>query len=240
MISRGPKNENDPESASASQEQRNHCGAGADESSQSVILLHGLGAIRLVMSRLALILRRSGYDVSNWGYRSTWGSIDSHAKAFQDRFGQALYGGIGRRLHIVAHSMGGIVARRVIADRRPVNLERMVMLGPPNSGSHVARRLAGPLGRVCRPLRELSDAPNSYVRRLEEPRDIEIGIIAAALDRVVKLDSTSLACQSDHIVLPGHHGMLPWRRDTANQVIHFLQSGRFDRRQLSTVCYNYS
>jgi hypothetical protein len=40
-----------------------------------------------------------------------------------------------------------------------------------------------------------------------------------------------LECQRDHIVVPGHHGMLPWRRDTAWHVIHFLRTGRFNRSQ---------
>ena len=199
----------------------------ADNSSESVILLHGLAANRLVMGRLASFLRSDGYDVSNWGYRSTSGSIDAHARAFQRRFSELLYGETARPVHIVAHSMGGIVARRVVNNRPPDKLQRMVMLGPPNCGSHVARRLAMPLGRVCRPLRELSDAPGSYVRSLEEPRDVEVGIIAAELDRVVRLDSTSLACQRDHIVLPGHHGILPWRRETAQQVLYFLRNGSF-------------
>ena len=107
------------------------------------------------------------------------------------------------------------------------------MLGPPNSGSHVARRLANTLGRICPPLRELSDDAESYVSRLEEPAEVELGVIAAESDRVVKLPSTFLQSQSDHIVLPGQHGTLPWRRDTCQQVAHFLRHGHFESDALS-------
>ena len=194
----------------------------------AVVLLHGLAANRLVMARLAKYLKADGYQTANWGYPSTRGTIDNHARRLNGRIEKFLARGEYCSLHFVTHSMGGIVARRALSLARPVNLGRCVMLGPPNAGSHVARRLATPLGRLCRPLAELSDSPHSYVNRLREPSDLELGIIAAASDRVVKLQSTNLAAQQDHITLPGHHGMLPWRRDTAEQVIHFLRHGKFN------------
>lgn len=195
---------------------------------EAVVLLHGLAANRLAMTRLAGFLKSRSYLTANWGYRSIRGSIDSFAASFQQRLVDFVSGGQFNRVHVVAHSMGGIIARRAFATFRPTNLGRLVMLAPPNGGSHVARRLATPLGRLCPPLRELSDDPWSYVNRLDAPHELEVGIIAAASDRVVKLESTMLPNQNDHIVLPGHHGLLPLRRDTADQVIHFLQHGTFD------------
>ena len=62
---------------------------------------------------------------------------------------------------------------------------------------------------------------------------MDLGIVAAAADRVVKLESTFCRRQLDHIVLPGHHGTLPWRRDAAEQVIHFLRYGRFQHGRMS-------
>ncbi len=76
------------------------------------------------------------------------------------------------------------------------------MLGPPNSGSHIARRLAASLGRFCPPLHELSDAPDSYVNRLDQPTGIDLGIIAAESDRVVKLTSTFLECRETTLSSP--------------------------------------
>ena len=180
------------------------------------------------MIRLAKFLEAAGYHVENWGYRSISKSIESHARAFSERLRVFARSHHFDRLHMVTHSMGGIIARRALSLDQPANFGRVVMLGPPNSGSHAARKLATILGRVCPPLRELSDSSGSYVNRLHEPTGIELGIIAAESDRVVKLPSTFLKCQRDHIVLPGHHGALPWRRDTSQQVIHFLRHGRFD------------
>jgi len=195
--------------------------------SEAVILLHGLAANRLVMLRLAQYLTSGGFHVENWGYPSIRRSIESHAVRFNQRLTAFNGNQYHERVHVVTHSMGGIIARRAFSLDRPPNLGRFVMLAPPNSGSHVARRLASTLGTICPPLRELSDDAESYVNRLSEPQNIELGIIAAKSDRVVDLSSTFLKGQCDHIVLPGHHGLLPWRRDTIQQVSHFLRHGHF-------------
>ena len=205
---------------------------------EAVVLLHGLAANRLAMVRLAKLLASDGFHVENWGYRSIRRSIEWHAQKFSRRLREFEASQRHDRVHIVTHSMGGIIVRRALRIDRPANLGRFVMLGPPNSGSHVARRLANTLGKICPPLRELSDDAESYVNRLDEPNDVDIGIIAAESDRVVKLSSTFLKNQSDHIVLPGHHGVLPWRRDTSEQVVHFLRNGQFDRDALKQSSSN--
>ena len=200
---------------------------------EAVVLLHGLAANRLVMTRLSRFLQDRGYQVENWGYRSTRGSIESHARDVYSALSKFVSESEYEAVHFVTHSLGGIVARRALELFRPPNLGRMVMLGPPNHGSHVARQLAKPLGRFCYALRQLSDAPGSYVNELAEPDGLDVGVVAAAEDRVVRLASTMLSCQRDHIVLPGHHGMLPWRRNTADQVVHFLEYGSFDHTCLA-------
>lgn len=198
-------------------------------SDQAVVLLHGLGANRLAMLRLSMALGANGYQVANWGYPSTRSSIEVQARKFQQRLHGFLKHNHFAAVHLVAHSMGGVVARRAFSESRPENFGRFVMLSPPNAGSHVARRLARPFSRLCPPLLELSDAPDSYVNQLDPPIGLDLGVIAAAYDRVVALPSTHLPCQADHIVLRAHHGTLPWRRETIRQVLHFLQHGRFLR-----------
>jgi pimeloyl-ACP methyl ester carboxylesterase len=195
---------------------------------ETVVLIHGLAAPRWVMNRLARSLRRQGYRVKNWGYPSTRRSVEAHAVRLRAFFAE-LAETSEEVCHLVTHSMGGIVARCALIPDPPANIGRVVMLGPPNHGSHVARWLTPYLGFMCQPLRELSDEPVSFVRKLAEPRGLDVGIIAAASDHVVSLDSTHLECESDHIVLPGRHGLLPLRRDTNQQVAAFLRNGRFHR-----------
>lgn len=195
---------------------------------ETVVLIHSLAAPRWVMSPLARSLRRKGYRVKNWGYPSIRRGVEAHAVRLRAFLAELAETSIGV-CHLVTHSMGGIVARCALTPDPPADIGRVVMLAPPNHGSHVARSLTPYLGFVCQPLRELSDEPVSFVRKLAEPRGFDVGIIAAASDHVVSLDSTHLECENDHIVLPGRHGLLPLRRDTARQVEAFLRDGRFDR-----------
>ncbi|MEM8680155.1 MAG: alpha/beta fold hydrolase [Planctomycetota bacterium] len=197
------------------------------DSSDLVILLHGLAAHRMMMGHLAQSMVGANYRVLNWGYRSITQPIETLAKSFAARL-QSLQTS-PTRIHIVAHSMGSIIARRALQLQHgaPLGFGRFVMLAPPNAGSPVAHRLADKLGWLCPPLRELSDFPESYVNQLDPSAPVETGIIAAGLDRVVRLHSTYLSGAKDHIVLPSHHTALLWREDTADQTLHFLRHGQF-------------
>ncbi len=133
------------------------------------------------------------------------------------------------RVHIVAHSMGGIITRLALAEFQPRRLGRLVMVAPPNRGSHVATWLAPWLGRICPPLVQLADGDDSFVCRLPLPQVPELGVIAAATDFLVREPSTHLGCETDHITLAGLHSAILWRRETAEQVQHFLEHGSFRR-----------
>jgi pimeloyl-ACP methyl ester carboxylesterase len=191
------------------------------------------------MSPLARSLHRSGYSVKNWGYPSVRRSIRQHAQSLRhllDSFDNPTIS----RIHLVTHSMGGIVARCAMNGGQLPKIGRIVMLAPPNAGSQVARWLAPCLGRICRPLNELSDRPDSFVNRLGFSSGVDVGVISAANDAVVTLRSTQLTGQRDHIVLPGRHGTLPLRGDTARQVCSFLAFGRFEHSACSDIVGEFS
>jgi pimeloyl-ACP methyl ester carboxylesterase len=199
----------------------------SSNTSDAVILVHGLAANQLVMAPLARALGSFYGQVVNWGYSSLWSPIEGHAQRLA-----ALIKGLeerAERVHVVAHSMGGIITRLALAEFQPRRLGRLVMVAPPNRGSHVATWLAPWLGRICPPLVQLADSQDSLVCRLPLPQVSELGVIAAATDFLVREPSTRLGCETDHITLPGLHSSLLWRRETAEQVQHFLEHGRFRR-----------
>lgn len=208
-----------------------HSSVSADRTTgeEFVFLLHGLAANRLVMARLTSYLKGHGYATRNWGYPSLRSPIQYHAEALAHDLRERSEDPSITRIHLVTHSMGSIIARCALLKEHPTKLSRVVMLGPPNHGSHVARALSGPLGWFCPPLKELSDQGDSFVNRLHEPTDLDVGVIAAGADLVVPRPSTRLACQRDYIVIPGHHGVLPWKRQTAICVHNFLRNGEFKR-----------
>jgi len=195
----------------------------------TIVLAHGLGGLPLLMRPLAHWLKRDFGQVVNWGYSSLWSKIETHGKDFAALLRQLDRGGNRGRIHLVGHSMGGIIARLALVEYLPERLGRFVMIAPHNRGSRVARHLAPHLSRFCPPIGQLTDDSASFVCTLPPPPVPELGVIAAELDFMVPQDNTRLGCECDHIVLPGLHSTLLWRHETADQVRHFLETGKFRR-----------
>jgi pimeloyl-ACP methyl ester carboxylesterase len=194
-----------------------------------VVLVHGLAAGPLIMQSLARALASCCSQVKNWGYSSLWSPIQGHGRELAALMRRLDVDGPHDRVHLVAHSMGGIIARLALSEYLPQRFGRLVMIAPPNRGSRVAAQLAPYLGRICPPLLQLTDASESFVCSLPQPAVAELGVIAAQTDFLVHEPSTRLGCECDHITLPGLHSSVLWRQETADQVRHFLEHGRFRR-----------
>ncbi len=192
---------------------------------EAVILVHGLAAVRLVMWPMAKRLRGLGFQVRNYGYLSISKTIPLHA----DRLSQALDRFEDtpsiERFHLVTHSMGCIIGRHLLAQKRFEKLGRWVMLAPPNRGSHAATLLSPYLGRFCKPLTQLCDSPDSFVNQLPDFRntnDVNFAVVEAAYDRVIAPENVPLDGQSEYAVVKANHGPLPWHRDSIGFVERFL------------------
>jgi pimeloyl-ACP methyl ester carboxylesterase len=195
----------------------------------TVVLVHGLAANRIIMRSLARSLSRVFAGVVNWGYQSLWSPIERHGRQLAELLRRLDSDDTHDRIHLVTHSMGGIIGRIALAEYLPQRFGRFVMIAPPNRGSRVAAFLAPYFGRICPPLVQLTDDQRSFVCSLPPPSVPELGIIAAQTDFLVHEPNTRLGCECDHITLPGLHSSLLWRRETADQVRHFLEHGRFHR-----------
>ena len=104
----------------------------ASNSRERVVLLHGFAESRWVMWPMGCWLKRSGFDVTNWPYRSLTQPIANHA----ERLGEYLseLDASDCRYSIVAHSMGSIITRVALMQGAYKGLNRVVMLAPPNRG----------------------------------------------------------------------------------------------------------
>jgi triacylglycerol lipase len=200
---------------------------GKQSISERVVVVHGLAANNATTWLLSRRLRRQGFQVTQFGYPSILQTVEGLAERFEVLLRRMVESDSETPLHLVTHSMGGVLTRVVLESFHPDCLGRVVMLGTPNQGSHAARRLAPILGRLCYPLVQLSDAPHSEIHQYNIPDGVSIGIIAGSRDRVVDVEATHLAVETDHFVVPTGHGRLLFRSDVARQVAHFLKSGRF-------------
>ncbi len=200
--------------------------AGNESERTLVVLIHGLAAHRILLWPLSSKLRSAGFQTVSFGYRSWLWSIETHAKRFEQFLVRQESDPTISHIHIVAHSMGAIVTRQAILNRRLKKLRRIVMLGAPNQGSPTARLLGNVLP-FCKTLRQISNHPDSFVRNLSEPTGVEIGIVAAKHDRVIPEPSSHLQNEADHIsIFSGHNGLLV-RPAALRQVCEFLNHGRF-------------
>lgn len=202
----------------------------------TIILLHGIGCNSWMNWFFAKHLRSIGYNVHNLGYNSVGQSLPSIIERIGQRTLQIHHQmNEDSNLYLVGHSMGAIISRAMACQLDLPKLKRVVMITPPNAGSHVATYLGPKLRWLSPAVWDLADHPDSFVNRLPIPRDVELGVIAAERDPVIHEESTHIEGEVDHIVLPGRHGELIFKRDVYDQVSHFLKHGGFHRAEC-VVC----
>ncbi|MCH2179641.1 MAG: alpha/beta hydrolase [Mariniblastus sp.] len=198
---------------------------------ETVLLVHGLGGTKLDMWPLSRRLKRNGFSSHCWGYFSIGHRIETHvARLIQDLRKFEEDSNV-EHLHLVGHSMGSIIVRAAVAQESFSKLKRIVMLAPPNGGSHVARWLGPRLKWVVPCLPQLSDQDDSYVNQLshlESIPNIELGIVEAAHDRVIAKECLRLKRHHDYAIVSGQHGILTWYPRTQILVEQFLRFGQFD------------
>ena len=212
--------------------------------SEPVVVIHALGRGPRHLGGLQKRLIAEGFQVINLGYPS----LRENVKACADEIAMQLETccSQARRLNFVTHSLGGIVLRQYVADYKPKNINRVVMLAPPNGGSEVVDRwFYKPLIWVAGPAaRELGTGESSVPKSLGGI-DFELGVIAGnrsrnpffslaipgADDGAVSVMKTRHEDMADFIVLPRSHSRLTKPKYTADQIIHFLKRGQFDHVQ---------
>lgn len=194
----------------------------------SVVLVHGMGRTSISMAPLAFALSSRGYAPSRFGYPSRTVEIAAAGRSLADHVRRLVEGRSPSSVHLVGHSLGGILIRWLIAHERPPRLGRVVMLAPPNQGSSVADRIAsGWASRFFRPLPDLTTRPSSMARNIPTPTDIEIGIIAGDRDNKVSVEETHLSGQKDHVVVASGHTFIMARPTVHRLVLRFLETGSF-------------
>lgn len=210
-----------------------------------VILLHGMARTKYSMSKLEKHLVKNGYTVINTGYPSTSETVETMAeKHLADMVNDCIKKG-AKKIHIVTHSLGGIVTRLYLQNHTLPVGSRIVMISPPNKGSDLVDALCdlfifkwlnGPAGQV------LGTEPDSLPNTLK-PVKGEIGVITGdfsfnpffsriipgADDGKVSVERARLDEMTDFIVVPSSHSFIMRHSEVLKQVVFFLRNGKFQR-----------
>lgn len=195
-------------------------------------------------SSLAIFARRLtglGFRVHNLAYPNRRLSIIDCAGWLLQAW-QALSAACDGHVHLAGHSMGGLVARRLIHLHCPPNMGRLVTMGTPHLGSPLAdifhrfkfyQAIFGPAGQDL-----VTGRPIDWL--CPWPPPCETGCIAGKIpigpgtplmtwdsDGTVSRASAHPFGAKDYLLVPSTHTTIPFLKRTAEASAAFFHSGSF-------------
>ncbi len=212
---------------------------------ECVILLHGLARSASSMETMERELNSVGYKVNNVDYPSRKLRIEELALTYIPQALETCRKQGVKKVHFVTHSMGGILIRYFLSEISIYDLGRVVMLSPPNQGSEVVDKLKnlpgffalnGPAGM------QLGTDENSLPLKLGRV-DFELGIITGNSsinlilsqlipgedDGKVSVERAKVEGMKEFLVVEHSHPLIMRFDDVIRQVVHFLNSGSFEK-----------
>jgi pimeloyl-ACP methyl ester carboxylesterase len=205
-----------------------------------VVYVHGLWLTGLEGSFLR---KRLGEDLSAETHAFTYASVAADISANARALGKFLSTLRADTLHLVGHSLGGVVILKLFELGEGFHLPpgRLVCLGSPLNGSRAAQNLARiPFGKMLVGRGVQEELLRPRVRRWDGQRDLGViagklslglgrvvGVFGAPSDGTVFVEETRLAGITQHLVVPVSHLGLPFSKLVATQASAFLRSGKF-------------
>ncbi len=165
----------------------------------AVLAVHGYfsnrGILRGVVRGLA---NRGVRPVHTFNFRGVFASIDELAGQLAAQVDSLVRAGGARSVVLVAHSMGGLVARAYLARHGAGRVARLVTIASPHNGTRLARLGAGTNARQMRPGSDFLES----LERLEGPMGPGCPV-------------TSIYTVHDNLVSPQDTSRLPYARNVA-------------------------
>jgi pimeloyl-ACP methyl ester carboxylesterase len=179
-------------------------------------------------------LRKAGFATETFSYSTLWRSPGEA----MERLAMRLYAMAPEPVHLVAHSLGGLVALETLSRYQKLPPGRVVCMGSPIAGSTAARGLAGKglglvSGRAGALLRGglVALPPGRQVGMLAGTKSMGMGKWFSRFDGqndgTVMVWETRLPGLSDHAVIESSHSGLVFSEQAARLAARFLETGRF-------------
>lgn len=213
------------------------------ESTRCVVLLHGLARTSSSMIEMADALHSAGYSVARVDYPSRYHTIDVLSHLAVELGVQTCREHANTRLYFVTHSLGGILIRAYLNDQVIPELERIVMLAPPNHGSAVVdsvKSIPGVAWLNGPAFLELGTDDQSVPMALGEIKT-DTAVIAGTRsinlilsnflenpdDGKVSLESARLEGMCAMLAVPVSHPFIMTDEGVIQQTLAYLNTGKF-------------
>jgi len=168
-----------------------------------VLLVHGYLCNRACWVRIARVLQRAGWPVATVNLEPPTASIEHFAEQLDRRVSEVLEETGAEQLILVAHSMGGLVARCYLARYGESSVRALITLGTPHHGTERARMGIGRCAREMEP-------GSSWLASLPNSVPVPLIAIHSTHDNVVMPHRLCLLPEAHNIGLSamGHQQML--------------------------------
>ena len=219
-----------------------------EDETEIVVLLHGILRSKYDMHFLNSLFEKNGYVTLNIMYPSREQNLEELSDFVHENITSSEHYSEDITLNFVTHSMGGLITRYYIAKRKPENLGKVIMLGPPNTGSEFADWLSET--KVLAPIFKTIFGPAGQQLTTKYPHidgDITypLGVIAGNMsinplapwvldgehDGIVPVERTKIEGMADHIVIPATHSFMMFNPEVMEQALHFLQHSTFKHEE---------
>jgi len=203
----------------------------------SIALVHGLWNRGWTMAAMAKRLRSHGHQVVVFSYPTRADSLLGHA----DELYTFLDKNRAEELHLVGHSMGGLVILNMLSRYQDLPAGRIVLMGTPVKGSAAVKRLQKLPGQhfIFGKVRDgllhgFQHTP--YGREtgvISGTRALGLGQIAGRHgepnDGTVTVRETQIEGLKDSVELPVAHSEMLVSAEVVEQVEQFLLNGQFKK-----------
>ena len=205
------------------------------DAAPGVLLVHGLWMRSIAMRWLATRLRSQGFAPTTFGYYSLLQDTD----AVVARLAGVLAAHPG--IHVVAHSLGGLLTLRAVERLGAAAIGRIVCLGSPLAGSGAAAAIAARIPAGAQLVGHNRALLQAGIGRI--PDGIEAGMVAGCVPRglgelvarfdgphdgTVSVAETRVPGLADHVLVRASHSGLLFSDEVVRQVAGFLRGDGFE------------
>lgn len=200
-----------------------------------IVLVHGLWNRGWTMMAVAKRLKARGHNVAVYSYPTRSDDLDGHANGLR-AFLRTIK---SEQVHLVGHSMGGLVILNMLSRFDDLPPGRIVLMGTPVKGSSAVKRLEKLPGQKFM----FGKARQNLLQGFQHtPKERETGVIrgtrALGLGRIagapgepndgsVAVSETELEGMKDSVDLDVAHTQMLVSAEVVDQLEQFLLHGKF-------------